>query len=294
MKKQPGKIELSIIILTFNNETDLPVCLNSIYESGFLKNWEVIVIDNNSEDKTVSNLKDNLKKYENLTIIENKENLGFGPANNLAAKKANGDYVLFLNPDTKLEKDAIGGPLNYLKEHIGVGAVSAKLVLGNGKIDLTCHRGEPTPWNSFCYFSGLSKLFPKSATFSGYYLGNLDLTKESEVESINGAYFMLPKEVGTKLSWFDEDFYWKGEDLDLSYRIKELGLKIVYLPEFVVHHYKGSSKGHKRGSKTLESRFEVMRLFYDKHYKNKYPSWMRNFVLAGIKARYLLAYITGK
>ena len=298
MNKQQKEIELSIIILTYDSESQLPLCLDSIYkynhEKLFTGDWELIVIDNNSSDQTVPDLKKSLPQYPNLTLIENRENLGFGPANNLAAKKAGGKFVLFLNPDTELERNSVILPLQYLQGGINVGAVSPKLVLGNGQIDMTCHRGFPTPWNSFCYFSGLSKLFPQSKLFSGYTLGNLNFDKPHDVDAISGAYFLMPKSLGQQLKFFDPAFFWKGEDLDFCYRIKEKGYKIMYLPQASVHHYKGSSHGHKRGSKTLQARFEVMRLFYDKHYQNKYPFWMRSLVLAGVKLRYLMAYLTGK
>lgn len=298
MNKPQKTVDLSIIILTYNSQDEIIACLDSIYKYSLSKlqqgEWEIIVIDNNSTDHTIGNIESNWAKYRKLTLIKNKDNIGFGPANNLAAQSAQGKYILFLNPDTIVEENSLSLPLQYAKSDPKVGAVSAKLVLGNGQIDMTCHRGFPTPWNALCHFSGLSRIFPTTKLFAGYSLGYLDLNQAHEVDAINGAYFMMPTELGRKLKFFDPDFFWKGEDLDLSYRIKENGYKIMYLPQAVVHHYKGSSQGHKRGSKTLTARFDVMRLFYDKHYKNKYPFWMRALVLLGIELRYILAYITGK
>ncbi len=293
MKKLQNNPELSIIILTYNSQKELPVLLDSIYlfdqEKFSAHQWEIIIVDNNSSDGTVTWLKENKDKYPNLVLIENKGNLGFGPGNNVGARKSNGQYVLFLNPDMKVEKESISTPLDFLKLHSEVGAVTAKTILGNGSLDSTCHRGFPTPWNAFCYFSGLTRLFPKSKLFAGYTLGDLDLDVPHQVEAINGAYFMLPRKLGNELEWFDEDYFWKGEDLDLCYRMKQKGYQIWYLPQVKVWHYKGSSKGHQRGSKSLNARFEVMRLFYEKHYKDKYPGWVRHLVLAGIQLRYFLA-----
>lgn len=297
-KVSSKEVELSIVILTYNNETQLPVCLDSIYKFNYLKLknkiWEIIVADNNSSDNTVSNLEKDLKKYPNLLLIKNSQNLGFGPGNNLAANQAIGKYILFLNPDTKTEKDTINFPLEFISSHPDVGAVSVKTILGNGLLDYTCHRGFPTPWNSLCYFLGLSKLLPKSKLFSGYTLSYLDLDSPHEVDAINGAFFLMPSNLGRRLGFFDTDFYWKGEDLDLCFRIKSVGYKITYLPQVRLHHFKGSSLGHRRGSKTLEARFEVMRQFYDKHYSSKYPSFVRTLVFIGIHLRYLIAYLTGK
>ena len=296
MKKQPTKPNssnpvLTIIILSFNVADLLVNCLDAIYKFNFDKflsgDWELLVSDNGSSDNTIEILRQ--KNYPGLKILQNGVNLGFAKGNNVAAKMVRGDYVLFLNPDTVVEKESIEFGLDYLRSHSNAGAVSVKLVLGSGRLDNTCHRGFPTPWNSFCFFVGLTKLFPTSRFFAGYILGHLNTNQQSEVDAINGAYFMMPKDLGKRLDWFDEDFFWKGEDLDLCYRIKEVGYKIMYLPQVKVWHYKGSSKGHKRGSKTLQARFMVMRLFYDKHYKNKYPTWLREFVFLGIRMRELVA-----
>jgi GT2 family glycosyltransferase len=293
--KKSRRVELSIIILTYNNEKDLPRCLAAVYRHDGAKfargEWQLTVVDNASQDGTIPGLRLEQRKYPGLSIIENKENLGFAKANNLAVAKTTGRFVLFLNPDTVVEKGAISIPLSYLKAHHNVGIVTAKLVLGNGQIDMTCHRGFPTPWNSFCYFSGLARLFPRSRLFSGYTLGYLDTGRMAEIDAVTGAYLLMPKDLGESLGWFDVDFFWKGEDLDLCYRVKQAGLRIVYLPEAVVHHYKGSSRGHVRGSRTLAARFEVMRLFYEKHYRGRYPAWVRWLVMAGVNIRQWLSYL---
>lgn len=293
MNKLRKKTELSIIIVSYNSQKELPVCLDSIYKfngekikSGL---WEILIVDNTSTDGTDAWLRQAGENYPRLEIYLSKENLGFGAGNNLGVTESSGQFVLFLNPDTVVEKRSIEFPLRFLSLHPDVGAVTAKTVLGNGQLDATCHRGFPTPWNAFCYFSGLTKLFPHTRLFAGYTLGYLDPNKPHEVDSINGAFFLMPRSLGEKLKWFDEYFFWKGEDLDLCYRIKQLGYKIMYFPQVKVWHFKGSSKGHQPGSRTLSARFEVMRLFYDKHYKSRYPLIVRALVLTGIKLREIMA-----
>lgn len=290
MKKLQEKPELSIIILTFNVERVIKACLNSVFSS-LKKDWEVIVIDNNSTDKTVEMLKK--FQHDSLKIIENKENSGFAGGNNIAVQQAQGKYILFLNPDTIVEQNTISYCVNYLHDHPDVGAATVKIVLGNGKLDYSCHRGFPTPWNSFCFFSGLTKIFPKVKSFSGYTLGYKNLNEIHEVDAINGAFFMIKKELGDKLNWFDTDFFWNGEDMDFCYRIKEEGYKIMYLPDKKIVHFKGSSGGHKKGSKTFYARFEVMKLFYDKHYRNKYPEFIRWLVFGGINLRMGAQWLLG-
>ncbi len=295
-KNNPGfTVELSLVMVSFNNEKQILPCLDSLYQ--FNKDafstgaWEVILLDNHSVDNTTSIVKQKLSSYPNLTLIEGEKNLGFAGGNNLAVKKARGEYLLLINTDTIVEKDSLTKPLAFLKSHPDVGAVGIKTVLGNGQLDYSCRRGFPTPWNALCYFSGLTKLFPTSPLFSGYTLGYLDPNASYEVDSVNGAFLMIRKSLGDYLNWFDPDYYWNGEDLDFCYRIKKTGSKIFYLGDTKVIHYKGSSGGHKKGTRTFHARFAVMEIFYKKHYQTKYPAFVRWLVLAGIKARKLLAYI---
>ncbi|MCL4389942.1 MAG: glycosyltransferase family 2 protein [Patescibacteria group bacterium] len=280
------KKRLSVIILNFNTRELLRGCLASLPTNS---DYEIVVVDNASTDGSMAMVK---AGFPMVTLIANKINLGFGPANNAAAKKAKGDYVVFLNADMKLEKETLSFPLDYISSHPDVGAVTAKTVLGDGSLDATCHRGFPTPWSAFCYFSGLAKIFPHSRLFAGYTMGYLDPDTAHEVEAINGAYFMMPRILGNRLDWFDKDFFWKGEDLDLCYRIRQAGYKIMYLPQVKIWHFKGSSGGHRPGSKTLKARFEVMRIFYRKHYTNKYPHWVKTLVFLGIDLREFLANLS--
>lgn len=286
-QSQPKNLELSVIVLSYNVKDRLVACLDSIYKN-FDPSYEVIVVDNNSSDGSVEAVKKG--KYPGLQVLETGSNLGFAGGNNFGVKKARGKYVLFLNPDTVVEQNSVQIALDYLKNNQDTGAVTVKVELPDGSLDYSCHRGFPTPWNAFCYFSGLTRIFPKTKLFSGYTLGYLDFHCEHEVDAITGAYFMLPRELGNMLAWFDTDFFWNGEDLDFCFRIKKLGYKIMYLPQAKIVHYKGSSGGHQRGSKTFNVRFDVMKLFFEKHYKNKYPSWFKSLVLFGIQGRKLLAY----
>lgn len=285
MKRLP-EVKLSIIILTYNVEKVIVTCLDSVYQN-LEKDWEVILIDNNSDDKTLELVKS--KNYSQIKIIKNESNKGFSAGNNLAVKKALGEYVLFLNPDTVVNSQSISEPLKYLENHPEVGVLTVKVLLGNGELDDSCHRGFPTPWNALCYFSGMNWLFPQVKLFSGYTLSYLDTNTSHEVDAINGAFWMMKRSLGERLSWFDESFFWKGEDLDFCYRIKQAGYKIFYLATAHITHYKGSSGGHKAGSRSFEARFEVMRQFYDKHYRDKYPAVVTWLVYLGIKARKLLA-----
>jgi len=287
-----GKIDLSIIIVSYNTKNFLKNCLESIEPN---PNYEIIVIDNNSTDGSVLMLKELKKRSkQNITILEKRNNLGFAKANNQALKKAQGRLILFLNPDTILEKETLKTMIDFMDENPKVGAATCRVQLTNGKLDQASHRGFPTVWNSFTYFSGLEKLFPKSPIFAGYSLTYLSLDNIHEIDSGCGAFLMVRQEAGNQVNWFDEDYFWYGEDLDFCYRLKENGWKIMFVPTTKITHWKGAASGIKKHSqgistasketkiKAAKASIKVMRLFFQKHYQHKYPKVIYWLTMLGI------------
>lgn len=305
-------VDLSIIILTYNTKDITKAAVNSI-EENYLKEvsggrYEVIVADNQSTDGTLKYFEEFKKKTKIKTfhIIDNGGNLGFSKGNNQGVKYAKGKYVLFLNPDTIVYKDTLNYMIDFMNSNSSVGSASCKLINKDGEIDFNCHRGFPTPWNAFSYFSGLQRLFPKSKMFAGYTLGWEDMDTTHEVDAIEGAFMIMPKNIGEKVGWWDEDYFFYGEDLQFCYNIKKLGYKIYYVGEKSIMHIGGASSGIKKkaaGITTInvetkkrlqKERFNAMRIFYRKNYKNKYPAlfyflidkgiaFLENRALAGIK-----------
>lgn len=292
-------MSLSIIIVSYNTRDFLQKCLESIYDSS-LENlkFEVIVVDNASSDNTCAKVK---KDFPKIKCIENRENLGFSKACNQGVRASSGKYLLFLNPDTEVEKNTISHMVSFMEENKETGASTCLIKLPNGRLDDGAHRGFPTPWNAFSYFSGLSKLFPKSKVFAGYTMGWEDMEKEHEVDSVVGAFMIVRRKAGDDVGWWDEDYFFYGEDLDLCYRLKDKGWKIYFVPQVSVLHHKGISGGIKKHSQEIStatlqtrmiatnSRFNAMRIFYKKHYVSKYPKPLTWLVFSAVEARRRIA-----
>jgi GT2 family glycosyltransferase len=290
-----NKVDLSIIIVNYNTSLLLENCLRSIAKADKpKKGLEIIVVDNASSDNSVNLVK---KNFPDVKIISLKTNLGFAKANNLGAKTANGNYYLFLNSDTVLNRFSIVKPLKYLKNHPKAGAITVKLYLKNGQIDRDNHRGFPTPWAALTHFSGLSKLFPNSRLFGQYHQKFLNFDKIHTVPVAAGSFLMLPKNVFEKLNGWDEDFFFYGEDIDLCYRLYLLGLKTIYYPKANATHLKGASSGLRSESKNIaknskanrikvaKASVKAMEIFYKKHYQKKYPWFVTFLVLLAIRFR---------
>ncbi|KKQ25267.1 MAG: WsbD [Candidatus Woesebacteria bacterium GW2011_GWA1_37_8] len=290
------KPEISIVIPSHNTKNILKDCITSIYKTESDKNkFEIVLVDNASSDGTVDMVKSDFPKVK---VISNSNNLGFAKAVNQGWKKSDSELVLFLNSDTVFKsKNIIEGLVKYLSVNDNVGALSGKLILRNGKHDPDTHRGFPDPWSSFAFFIGLEKVFPKSKIFARYHMGWQNLGTIHDIDAGCGAFLVVRKKILKELNGWDEDYFFYGEDIDLCYRIKSLGWKIMYYPNLEVMHYKGASSGLRKESgdvaktqketliKVAGASVEAWQKFYEKFYKGKYPSFVTYIVLLGIRIK---------
>ncbi len=286
--------KLSIIILSYNTKNITVRCLKSIANIGSDKNNEVFVVDNASSDDSVATIK---SQFPWVRLIENKENYGFAKANNQAMKLAQGEFVLLLNSDTENTSGGIEKTLDYIENHSEIAAVTCRVELENGDLDQACHRGFPTPWASLCYFAKLDKIFPKSKLFGQYHLTYQALSQPHEIDSPSGCFFLVRKKMIDKVGLLDETYFFFGEDVDWSFRIKQAGGKIFYYPDAKIIHYKGTSSGIKKETskmtkataetkrKSVNYFYDAMKIFYDKFYKKQYPFFINWLVYAGIGIR---------
>lgn len=287
-------MKLSVIILNYNTKDLISQCLESIKLQNVDvdgKDLEVFVVDNGSRDGSTETI---ASKFPFVKLIENKTNLGFAKANNIGIKKAKGKIIALLNSDTLVQENTFVTMTNFLNKNKNIGAATPRLQLVDGSLDLACHRGFPTPFNALSYFFKLEQLLPNFRLFSGYHQTWKDFNKPHEVDAISGASFFIKREVIEKVGNLDERYFMYAEDLDWCMRIKKAGWKIFYNPNATVIHFKKQSgRGKKEGSKiskdiratrskAIGHFYETMKIFYEKHYKDKYPKWMRKLVLSGV------------
>ena len=288
-------MDLSIIVVSYSTRQLLDDCLRSLYAAEAPPGgMEIIVVDNASADGSPEMVR---QRYPQARLIVSDENRGYSAANNLGSAAATGDTLLFLNSDTVVAADALVRPLRYLQDHPAAGALTVRLVYPTGERDPDNHRGFPTPWNAFCHFTLLSRLFPNSPRFNGYFRSYEDFAAVHPVPVIAGSYMMMPRALDRQLGGWDETYFFYGEDIDYCYRIHEAGYQIIYYPLVEVVHYKGASSGLRKESadiarppkatrvRVAEESVRAMRVFYRKFYSDKYPRPVTAFVLAGIQVR---------
>ncbi len=237
-EKIPKVIDISIIVINFNSYKLTSQTLKTLAEFSTGFNYEVIIVDNFSEDGSGIKLKNDFPGYQHIL---NQENLGFAKANNQALKIAKGNYILFLNNDVIFEENTIKSLLHYLDKKNEKILIAPKLLNADGTIQHSIYSFQNL-WLSFTTYFFLYKLFPKSKYFNRYYLMNKGVEEIIEVEGITGAFMLFNKEDILELNGFDEDFFFYGEDNDLCKRFSDMGGKIIYYPKVKITHLKGGTK----------------------------------------------------
>lgn len=258
-------MKISIVIVNYNVEHFLEQCLHSVYAALQNIEGEVWVVDNNSVDGSLAMLE---RKFPQVKLIANKENVGFARANNQAIRQSSGEYILLLNPDTIVEPDTFSKCLDFMDSTPDAGGLGVRMLDGNGKFLPESKRGLPTPAVAFYKIFGLSKLFPKSKKFGSYHLTYLDEYETNAVDVLAGAYMLLRKSTLDEVGLLDEDYFMYGEDIDLSYRITLGGYKNYYFPETRIIHYKGEST-KKSSVNYVYVFYHAMQIFAKKHFSLK-------------------------
>lgn len=267
-------MDLSIVIVNYNVKYFIEQCLHSVHKAIKDIQAEVFVVDNNSVDGSCPMIRE---KFPWVKLIESKENLGFSKGNNLALKKAKGDFCLLLNPDTVVEEDTFRKCLKFMRENEDAGALGVHMIDGRGNFLPESKRALPTPLVSFYKIFGLSSLFPKSRIFGRYHLGFLDRNEINPVDVLSGAFMFIRKKALDRTGYLDEDFFMYGEDIDLSYRISNVGYRNYYFPGTTIIHYKGEST--KKGSINYVMVFyRAMIIFARKHFTRK-NAWIFSFLI---------------
>ena len=279
-------IDVSIIIVNYNVKQFLLQALDSVYKSQGVT-FEVFVVDNNSTDHSMGSVKE---LFPSVQCIENKENLGFGKANNQALAKATGKYTLFLNPDTVIEENTLLTCFRAMESNENLGALGVRMVDGQGKFLPESKRGLPTLWSSLCKFAGLYKIAPRSSWLNRYYAGHISEHDNNTVDVLTGAFFFGRTELIQKIGGFDEDFFMYGEDIDLSYRVQLEGKDLRYLGETTIIHYKGEST-KKRSFNYAFSFFDAMGIFAEKHTFRPLPGITKRIIRSLFQGIALLFYL---
>ena len=251
-------MDVSIIIVNYNTRDLLNQCIGSIYHYSSDINFEIIVVDNASSDGSTDMIK---ARYLEVILIESKENLGFGRANNLGAKHASGTYLLLLNSDTILLENSIRILYDFFESanDPNLAVIGCKLLDINKRPHISYGNFPTIRQELFEY--GFSRIFRK------YYLTKLspsvcdDGRQIKEVDYIMGANLFFKRQIFEQVNGFDEDFFLYYEETEICFRLKKQGFRIQWVPLTSIIHYIGAS-----GNQTKEFNYWILeQLHKSKH-----------------------------
>lgn len=266
-----NKITLSVIIISYNTSQMSIECLQSIFEQTHGIKFEIIVLDNNSSDGSAKAIANN---FPQVKLIAHKENLGFAAGNNLAIKKANGEYILLLNPDTLVLDGAIQKLHNFAQSNNDALIWGGRTLFSDKTLNPASCWHKMTLWSVFCRSFGLAWFFPKSPFFNTEAYGGWDRSSIRQVDIVSGCFFMIKHELWGKLDGFSDEFFMYGEEADLCLRAKKMyAANPMVTPDATIIHYGGASD--KVRTEKMIRLMKAKNLLMKQHW----PAWKYNIGL---------------
>jgi len=246
-------MDLSVIIVNWNTKDLLCQCIDSLAQTVKKIDTEIFVVDNGSTDGSVAAIRE---KFPRVRLVENQVNLGFARANNQAISLSSGEYLLLLNPDTKVKDEAIPPMLSFMNAHAKAGLVGGQLL-----------NADESKQNSIANFPSLAtELFNKSLLrwlFPEKFPGKeRDYPGPVEVESVIGACMLVRRKTVEQVGLLDEGYFLFLEETDWCYRIKKAGWEIYHIPGAKLLHFQGKSAEVEKAKTRIEyyrSRYHYFR-----------------------------------
>lgn len=231
-------MDVSIIIVSYNTRALTLEAIRSALRETTRVRAEVIVVDNASGDSSADAV---AQEFPGVRLLRLGENIGFGPANNVAARGATGDYILLLNPDTVTLDHAIDTLVEFARAHPRHRVYGGRTLFPDRSLNRASAWGEPSLRSMVFRSLGLSALFKRSVFFEPESLGSWDRGSIREVPIISGCFLMIERSLWEQLGGFDDRFRMYAEEFDLCMRARALGARPIAVPGATIIHYGGAS-----------------------------------------------------
>lgn len=275
--------------MTYNNENEIVSCLSAVLAEDLECALEVIVVDNGSEDGTLQVVRD---RFPGVRIVRSDGNVGFSAANCSGVAASEGEYLIFLNPDTELVPGAVQRMLSEYRTVFrdGMGLLGPQLLNRDGTVQPSC-REFPGVLNMFVHAIFLDRL-PLVRSCGNYMLYGFDFSRQQHVDWLTGACLLTSRLAYERSGGWDDEFFLFGEDVYLSWCYARIGMQRIYSPEARVFHIEGASTRLYSGRRGRQSAVSEQ-LLWQKMYGDRKAKRMRRVVLAGLHLRRVLARVTG-
>lgn len=226
-------IKLSVVIISYNSAGFLRFCLRSLFSALAGIQHEVILVDNNSSDKSIVLVQ---KEFPSVMIIGNKENLGYAKANNQGIQRAIGEYILLLNPDTVIEPQSISKMIRYADTHQNIGILGCRVTNPGARLQWDSCGHFLTPWMLFLKETGLEKIFPRSHFFGKRLRRYWSRNTTQQIDWVSGVCMLLRKQTIDDIGLLDERFFAYLEDVDICRRAVQQAWTVSFLHDATIFH----------------------------------------------------------
>jgi GT2 family glycosyltransferase len=263
-------MKYSVIIVNYNSGDKLKECVASVITHN--PDAEIIVVDNASTDNSLALLEPLFSKGSHLRLLKNDSNTGFAAASNQGAAEANGDYLLYLNPDCVIYPGTLQKLAASIEQYPEVGMAGGLLLNPDGSEQAGGRRAVPTPWRTLVRafnLSALARRYPRLVADFNLHKQALP-DKPVEVEAISGACMLVSRASLEEVGGLDEGYFLHCEDIDWCMRFRQKGWKILFVPDARVTHYLGACSRSRPVFVEWHKHRGMIR-FYRKFFRHQYP-----------------------
>ena len=276
-------MDLSVVIVSWNAERYLELCLESLAQNPPRRSMEVFVVDNASADNTVEMVE---TKYPWVNLIRSSENLGFAKGNNIAIRECEGKYVALVNPDVIVFPGCLDTLADFLDRNPEVGNVGPRVFNPDMTQQSTCRRF-PTLWNNFCMATSLESIFRGSEFFAGEHMFYFAHDRTLMVDVIVGCFSMIRRETFDEVGLLDEGLFMYGDDVDWCRRARNAGWEMAFCPDARAIHDRGKTTAPYPIRFAVAQQRSILR-----YWKKHHSFWGVLGIRVIIFLRHLLRYLT--
>jgi hypothetical protein len=253
-------VDISVVIVTYNSRDVVGSAIEAVRANTRGITYEVIVVDNASPDDTGAFVAEH---YPDVRVLHMPRNVGLSAAINDGIAASGGAYIMQLNPDCRLDGDALAALARYLGEHADAGVAAPKLLNDDRSVQLSCRSFPGYSTALFSRYSLLTRLWERNPVSTRYLMSDFDHAHTRDVDWVSGAAMMFPRAVFDRVGGWDARFFLFSEDVDFCKRVHDAGLRVVYHPEARVYHTIGISE--RPTTRAIVERHRSMWRYYHKH-----------------------------
>ena len=277
----PWNVVLDVVIVSYRCGPMVRECLQSLSEHAPSVGVRITVVDNASGDDTAEVVR---REFPDVRLIELDRNVGFSAANNLVLRQTTAEYVLVLNPDTKLCPGTLDTLVGLMDSDRRIGIAGCRLVQVDGTFDHAARRSFPTPASALGHFLRVGRSARAPAALTAYRAPDVD---EGPVDAVNGAFMLMRRAMLDEIGLFDEGYWMYMEDLDLCYRAAQAGWVTWYEPSVEAVHVKAGTSGHHRRLRLNYAFHYGMYRYYRTHLASQRGRLFNALVYGGIGVKFL-------